>query len=69
MEMVNWITKSNDPLSATIDNCKAAMRELAISEDTVELQTKIQAAVYRKTGTILPIISAVELCNEFYKFY
>lgn len=69
LEMVNWITKSNDPRSATIDNCKAAMRELALSEDTDELQTKIQAAVYNKTGVILPIISAVELCNEFYKFY
>jgi hypothetical protein len=69
LEMCNWITKSNDPRTATIDNCKNAMRELALSEPNDDWQKKIQAAVYNQCGELLPIISASELCAEFKKFY
>jgi hypothetical protein len=63
--MCNWITKSNDAVTATIDNVKMAMRELAISEPDTTLQEALQAAVYEKTGTLLPIITKAELLKEF----
>ena len=69
LEMCNWITKTNDRRTATIDNCRAAMRELALSEPDTTLQQRIQAAVYERTHELLPIITEEELCNEFTKFY
>jgi hypothetical protein len=65
LEMCNWITKSNDAVTATIDNVRMAMRELAISEPDTTLQEALQAAVYEKTGTLLPIITKAELLKEF----
>jgi hypothetical protein len=69
LEMCNWITKSADPITATIDNVKMAMHELAVSEDDYELQKQLQAAVYQQTGTLLPIITKEELFREFTKHF
>ncbi|APG78996.1 hypothetical protein 1 [Changjiang picorna-like virus 14] len=50
LEMANWITKTADPTKATIDNCEAAFRELAISENDTVIQERIRDAVYRTTN-------------------
>ncbi|AOX47510.1 polymerase polyprotein [Kuiper virus] len=71
LEMCNWITKSADPLQATIDNCKAAFRELAVSEEDTTLQEQIRDAIYRKTNGrhLLPIVTQKEAINSFLKHF
>jgi len=71
LEMCNWITKSADPVQATVDNCKAALRELAISEDTLDLQEKIRDAVYQATNgrVTLPLVTRMEAINSLAKHY
>ncbi len=61
LEMCNWVTKSSDPVKATIDNCEAALRELAISEDDEVWQRKIRDALYKKTqGRVNLVIPSQE---------
>jgi len=69
LEMCNWVTKSRDPIMATIDNVTTAMRELAISEPDTMLQQQLQAAVMRNTGRIVPIISPTEMCRSFFSSF
>jgi hypothetical protein len=69
LEMCNWVTKSRDPVMATIDNVTTAMRELAISEPDTILQQQLQAAVMRNTGRIVPIISPTEMCRSFFSSF
>jgi len=66
LEMCNWVTKSPDLISATVDNVTTAMRELAISEPDISLQQQLQAAVLTETGRLVPIITADEMCRSFY---
>lgn len=71
LEMCNWITKSPDPIRATIDNCAAAIKELAISEDSLELQYKIIDAVYKATDgayTLCPLTQR-EAVAQLHKFF
>jgi len=71
LEMCNWITKCPDPIQATIDNCKAAFRELAISEPDQDLQTKIRDALYKATDgrVTLSLVSRAEMINDFSKHF
>jgi len=66
LEMCNWVTKSPDLISATVDNVITAMRELSISEPDTSLQQQLQAAVLTETGRLVPLISADEMCRSFY---
>jgi len=69
LEMANWITKTADPTKATIDNCEAAFRELAISEDDLTLQKRIRDAVYRATNGrhTLQLITQEEAIASLFK--
>jgi len=71
LEMCNWITKCPDPIQATIDNCKAAFRELAISEPDQDLQMQIRDALYKATDgrVTLPLVSRMEMINDFSKHF
>lgn len=71
LEMCNWITKSADPVQATVDNCKAALRELAISEDDMVLQGKIRDAIYQATNgrVTLPLVTRMEAINSLAKHF
>jgi len=69
LEMCNWTTKSPDNVTATADNCKAALRELAISEPDMELQNQIIQALYQATDgqVLLPPVYPRALLKELRK--
>jgi len=69
LEMVNWITKSSDNMTATKENCEMALRELAISEDTTDLQQQIIKALYQVSDgmILLPVVGQAELCEQYRK--
>lgn len=65
LEMCNWITKTNDQVSATIENVETAFRELAISEDDDSYQKLLQEAVYKETNVLLHIPTQNEVLASF----
>lgn len=67
-DMTQWTKKSRDNLAATIENCKIAASELALTQPTGEIREQLGAAL-AKIGSFVHLPTTAEVLQEHKKFF
>jgi hypothetical protein len=64
IEMTNWITKSNDPVSATIDNVETAIRELVLADEE-KLANDMARLVRQHFNRVVDVPTRTQLLSKY----
>jgi hypothetical protein len=64
IEMTNWITKSNDPVSATIDNVETAIRELVLADEE-KLANDMARLVRQRFNRVVDVPTRTQLLSKY----